>query len=304
MGRLEAIKIFTRVAETNSFSRTADLLDLPRGTVSRTIQTLEDQLSVRLFSRSTRQVSLTDAGRMYYEQCAKIIGDLSEVEARLSTARSSASGTVRIDTSGTIARSLILPSLQEFLDLYPDIDVRVGLADRNIDLIQEGVDCVIRAGSLEESSLVARRIGNAKVVTCAAPSYFEKHGIPGCPKDLTAHTAVNYFSSKTGKVVPFEFEQDQQLYKLTLKSKFTVNEGNAYVDAALQGFGIIQPSRYIVEEYLKHGTLKEVLSEFRTPAIPISIVYPHRNHVSSATRCLTNWIADICSKHPDLSTQG
>jgi LysR family transcriptional regulator, regulator for bpeEF and oprC len=300
MGRLEAIRIFMRVAETNSFSKAADVMDMPRGTVSRTIQSLEEQLGVRLLSRNTRQVTLTESGRTYYARCAQILNDLSEVEANLSDSKSLPSGTVRVDTSGTIARTLIIPSLDAFFQKYPDIDVRVGLADRNIDLIQEGVDCVVRAGALEESSLVARRVGRAKIVTCAAPDYLKRHGTPGSLVELSQHLAVNYLSARTGKLVPFEFEENGQIVKLTLRSKFAANEGVAYIDAGLRGFGIIQPSRYIVAEMLAAGTLREILPELPCPPISLSIVYPQRSHISSATRAFTDWISEVCHRHPDL----
>lgn len=303
MGRLEAIKVFTRVAETRNFSKTADALDMPRGTVSRIIQTLEGQVGVRLLTRSTRQVNLTDAGKMYYERCKKILEELSDVEAELSNVKSVPSGTVRVDTTGTITEALIMPSLDEFLREFPDIDVRVGLAERNIDLIQEGVDCVIRAGALEESSLVARRVGNAKIITCASPAYLTKHGIPESIEDLGNHLAVNYVSAKTGKLLPFEFEVDGETAKVSLNGKVAVNEGIAYINAAVRGFGIIQPSRYIVADLLQSGVLQEIMPAFRSPTIPLSIVYPHRSHISSATRAFTNWITEICARNPDLTAQ-
>lgn len=300
MGRLESIRIFTRVAETNSFSKAADAMEIPRGTVSRIVQTLEDEVGVRLLNRSTRRVSLTEAGKRYYDRCIKVIADLSEVEAELSNVKNTPSGIVRVDTYGSIVRSLLVPGINAFFKKYPDIEVRVGLGDRNVDLIQEGVDCVIRAGALEESSLVARRIGNAKRVTCAAPAYLEAHGIPSSIEALDAHYVVNYFGARSGKLVPFEFDRDGQIIKLTLRSKFAVNEGTAYIDAGVGGLGIIQPSRYLVSDLLKQGVLREILSKHRAPPIPISIVYPHRTHISSATRAFTDWITDTCRRNPDL----
>jgi LysR family transcriptional regulator for bpeEF and oprC len=261
---------------------------------------LEDQLGVRLVSRSTRQVTLTEAGKLYYERCVRVINDLSEVEATLSNIGGLPSGTVRVDTFGSIVRALIVPSLDDFFAQYPDIDIRVGLADRNIDLIQEGVDCVIRAGALEESSLVARRIGNAKLVTCASERYLRENGTPNALGDLKHHVAVNYVSARTGKLVPFEFYEDEQLIKLTLRSRFAVNEGTAYIDAAVRGFGIIQPSRYMVAHLLEDGSLKEILPAHRSAPIPLSIVYPQRAHISSATRAFTEWITKICQRNPDL----
>ncbi|WP_423197107.1 Transcriptional regulator, LysR family [Cupriavidus sp. H19C3] len=301
MGRLEAIRIFAKVAETQSFSKTADLMDMPRGSVSRTIQALEEQLGVRLLSRSTRQVSLTDAGKLYFEGCQRILGDLSEVEAALTHVRTATSGTVRVDTSGSIARALVVPALEAFFAEYPDIDVRIGIADRNIDLIQEGVDFVIRAGALEESSLVGRRIGNARVVTCAAPAYLERHGTPGTLADLARHVAVNYASARTGRLLPFEFVQDGQSHRVAMKGKVAVNDGSAYIDAAVLGLGIIQPSRYYVTDLIRQGKLVEILAHEASTPIPLSIVYPHRNHISSAVRTFMDWMTETSRRHPDLN---
>jgi LysR family transcriptional regulator, regulator for bpeEF and oprC len=300
MGHLEAIKIFTQVAETSSFSKAAELMDMPRATVSRTIQALEQRLGVRLISRNTRQVSLTEAGRAYYGGCVKVLSDLSEVETELMGTRPSPGGIVKVGTLSTIARVLILPLLDEFFYRYPDVDVRVCLADRNIDLIQEGVDCVLRMGALQDSNLIARRIGNAKLVTCASPAYLEKHGEPQCLGDLNAHLVVNYISARSGKLLPLEFNDGGQSIKLSLKSKFATDEGMAYIDAGLSGLGIIQPSRYFVADYLKQGMLREVLSDFRCPPIPLSLVYPHRRNISHATRAFTNWITEICHANTDL----
>lgn len=301
MGRLEAIRIFAKVAETQSFSKTADLMDMPRGSVSRTIQALEEQLGVRLLSRSTRQVSLTDAGKLYFEGCQRILGDLSEVEAALTHVRTATSGTVRVDTSGSIARALVVPALDAFFAEYPDIDVRIGIADRNIDLIQEGVDFVIRAGALEESSLVGRRIGNARVVTCAAPAYLERHGTPRTLADLERHVAVNYASARTGRLLPFEYLQDGQSYRVAMKGKVAVNDGSAYIDAAVLGLGIIQPSRYYVTDLIRQGKLVEILAHEASTPIPLSIVYPHRNHISSAVRTFMDWMTETSRRHPDLN---
>lgn len=300
MGRLEAIKIFAKVAETQSFSKTADLMDIPRGSVSRTIQTLEEQLDVRLLSRSTRQVSLTDAGKLYYERCQQILTDLAEVEAQLTQTRTVSRGTVRIDTSGSIARALVIPTLDAFYKQYPDIDVRIGIADRNIDLIQEGVDFVLRAGALEESSLVARRVANARITTCASPTYLKRCGIPKTVADLEQHVAVNYASPRTGRILPFEFLDNGQTIAITMKGRLAVNEGSSYIESAVRGLGIIQPSRFYVAEHIREGRLVEILPHEATASVPLSIVYPNRNHINSAVRTFMDWLTESLRTNPDL----
>ncbi|WP_454055913.1 LysR substrate-binding domain-containing protein [Cupriavidus sp. Marseille-Q8015] len=223
------------------------------------------------------------------------------MEAALTHVRTATSGTVRVDTSGSIARALVVPALEAFFAEYPDIDVRIGIADRNIDLIQEGVDFVIRAGALEESSLVGRRIGNARVVTCAAPAYLERHGTPGTLADLARHVAVNYASARTGRLLPFEFVQDGQSHRVAMKGKVAVNDGSAYIDAAVLGLGIIQPSRYYVTDLIRQGKLVEILAHEASTPIPLSIVYPHRNHISSAVRTFMDWMTETSRRHPDLN---
>src|SRR5580698_8494145 len=178
MDRFEAMEIFTRVVEANSFSKVSELLDLPRAKVSRTIQALEEHVGVRLLNRSTRQVSVTEDGALFYERCVRILAEVVDAESSLSSKRDNPTGMIRVDTSGTLARVLLLPALGDFYQKYPGIEVRLGLADRNIDLIQDGVDCVIRMGALEESSLVERRIGNSRITTCASPAYLETFGEP------------------------------------------------------------------------------------------------------------------------------
>jgi LysR family transcriptional regulator, regulator for bpeEF and oprC len=300
MDRLQAMEVFTRVVETNSFSKAAEMLELPRGSVSNLVQGLEQHVGVRLLNRTTRQVSVTEDGALYYEKCVKILAEIADADSSLSNKRQNPSGTIRVDTSGTLARSLLLPALDEFYRLYPLIDVRLGLADRNIDLIQDGVDCVIRMGALEESSFIRRRIGNAKIVTCASPAYLEEYGEPATPEDLGQHRAVNYVSQRTGRMFPFEYEVDGELVKIQMNGVLSVNDGSTYITAGVLGYGIIQPSRYMVADLIAQGKLKEILTSYHCPPTPISIVYPHREHLSSRVRAFTDWVIEMAARNPDL----
>ncbi|MGF6755959.1 LysR substrate-binding domain-containing protein [Paraburkholderia sp. GAS334] len=302
MDRLQAIEVFTRVVETNSFSKAAELLDLPRGSVSNLIQGLEEHVGVRLLNRTTRSVSVTDDGALYYERCVRILAELADADSSLSNKIQNPSGTIRVDTSGTLARTLLLPLLDDFYRRYPQIDVRLGLADRNIDIVQDGVDCVIRMGALEESSLVARRIGNARITTCASPAYLEEYGTPATLEDLRAHRAVNYVSARSGKTFPFEFEVDGEIVKISLDGPLSVNDGTVYVSAGVRGFGIIQPSRFMVADLLERGELREILTSYKSPSTPLSLVYPHRRNLSSRVRAFTDWVIEIARNHPDLRT--
>ncbi|SIT46848.1 Transcriptional regulator [Paraburkholderia piptadeniae] len=300
MDRFEAMEIFTRVVDANSFSKVSEMLDLPRAKVSRTIQALEEHVGVRLLNRSTRQVSVTEDGALFYERCVRILAEVADAESSLSNKRESPTGTVRVDTSGTLARALLLPSLEDFYQRYPQIDVRLGLADRNIDLIQDGVDCVIRMGMLEESSLVAKRIGNARIVTCASPAYLERHGTPKTLEELSHHQAVNYVSARSGRTFPFEYSVGGEVVRVQMKSVLAVNDGSVYINAGALGHGIIQPSRFMVADLIKQGALREILSEYNIPSTPLSVVYPHRRNLSSRLRAFVDWVSEIAQKNPDL----
>ncbi|MGA7781307.1 MAG: LysR family transcriptional regulator [Paraburkholderia sp.] len=301
MDRLQAMEVFTRVVETNSFSKAAELLDLPRGSVSNLIQGLEEHVGVRLLNRTTRQVSVTEDGALYYERCVGILTEISDAESSLSNKRKSPTGTIRVDTSGTLAKALLLPALGDFYQKFPHIDVRLGLADRNIDLIQDGVDCVIRMGALEESSLVARRIGNSRITTCASPAYLDAHGTPATLEELQEHhRAVNYVSARTGKTFPFEYEVNGEIVKVPVNGALAVNDGTVYITAGVLGYGIIQPSRFMVADMIEQGELREILSDFSIPSTPLSIVYPHRRNLSSRVRAFTEWVIELAKTHPDL----
>ncbi|MBB5416479.1 LysR family transcriptional regulator for bpeEF and oprC [Paraburkholderia atlantica] len=300
MDRFEAMEIFTRVVEANSFTKVSESLDLPRAKVSRTIQALEEHVGVRLLNRSTRQVSVTEDGASFYERCVRILADVADAESSLSNKRENPAGTIRVDTSGTLARSLLLPALDDFYEQYPAIDVRLGLADRNIDLIQDGVDCVIRMGTPEESSLVAKRIGLARIVTCASPAYLRKFGTPTTLADLGEHRAVNYVSARSGRTFPFEFEVDGEIERVAMDSTLAVNDGSVYITAGVLGHGIIQPSRFMVAELIEQGALTEILGNYTSPGTPLSILYAHRRNLSSRLRAFIDWVGELARSNPDL----
>ncbi|KXU89276.1 transcriptional regulator [Paraburkholderia monticola] len=300
MDRFEAMEIFTRVVEANSFTKVSESLDLPRAKVSRTIQALEEHVGVRLLNRSTRQVSVTEDGAAFYERCVRILADVADAESSLSNQRESPAGTIRVDTSGTLARALLLPALEDFYEQYPQIDVRLGLADRNIDLIQDAVDCVIRMGTPEESSLVARRIGLARIVTCASPAYLAKYGTPATLEDLANHRAVNYVSARTGRTFPFEYEVGGEIERVPMTSTLAVNDGSVYIGAAVLGHGIIQPSRFMVAKLIEQGALTEILGNYTSPGTPLSILYAHRRNLSSRLRAFIDWVSELARNNPDL----
>ncbi|PWC56517.1 LysR family transcriptional regulator [Azospirillum sp. TSO22-1] len=300
MDKLHAMRVFVRVVEANSFSKAADTLGLPRASVTTTIQNLEASLGVRLLQRTTRKLSLTLDGAAYLEGATRILSEIDEIESTFTSARKTPRGRLRVDMPGSIGRLVIIPSIHEFHAKYPDIDLMLGLGDRPIDLIQEGVDCVIRVGELSDSTLVARRIGAMQQVTCASPAYLAEHGEPRTLEDLERHVAVNYFGSRTGRNFELCFQRDGREEEIAMQGVVSVNDADAYVTCGLEGLGLLQPGRFMVLPHLRSGALREILRDWRPARIPISAVYPHNRHLSPKVRVFVDWVAELFERCPLL----
>ncbi len=301
MDRFQAMQVFTRVVDANSFTKAADSLGLPRTTVTTTIQNLESMLQVRLLNRTTRRLSLTPDGAAYYERCVRILADIDETEASFRNVARGPKGRLRIDVPASIGRLILIPKLCDFHTRYPDIELVIGMGDRPVDMVQEAVDCVIRVGDLSDSTMVARRIGTFQGLTCAAPRYLERHGEPRTIEDLQQHQAVHYFSSRTGRTIDWDFIVDGEVTEVKVPGVVSVNDADAYVACGLQGFGLIQPARYMVLPYLESGQLIEVLPQWKPSPMPISVVYLHNRHLSPKVRAFVDWVAELFSGCPLLS---
>ncbi|EIF34715.1 transcriptional regulator [Burkholderia sp. Ch1-1] len=293
MDKLQAMTTFVRIVEAQSFSKAAETLSLPRSSVTTTIKSLERELGTTLLRRSTRTLSLTDAGERYYASCRAILAEIARVEGELSADTASPRGRVRADMPGVIGRAMVLPRLHEFAQRFPGIELVLGLSDRPADLIYDGIDCVIRTGELADSSLTARRLGELSWITCASPRYLTAHGEPATVGALTDHHAVNYISNATGRPLDWRFHVQGEDLTIAMQSRFAVNETEAYLQCGLEGLGLIQLSEFVALPYLKSGRLKEVLATARSSAVPVSIVYPHGRNASGATRTFVDWIAEI-----------
>lgn len=300
MDKLQAMEVFVQVVDAGGFTRAADIMQMPKATVSTLISNLENALSIKLLNRTTRQVSVTADGAAYYERCLSILADVRDTEESLSRTRASPSGRLRVDVPVGLGRHLLIPALPLFFARYPDILLEVGCSDRPVDLIEEGVDCVVRGGQLADSSLIARRVGAVHLVTCAATSYLALHGRPKHPNDLMQHRCVNYFSSKTGKISDWDFAQGEERIKLKVPSSVAVNDSDAYLTACLSGLGIAQTASFGLRPYLESGEIELVLQDWCVDAIPLHVVYPQNRHLSAKVRVFVEWIADLCAEQPTL----
>jgi len=300
MNKLQAMEVFVQVVDAGGFTRAAENMQLPKATVSTLVQSLELALEVKLLNRTTRQVSVTADGAAYYERCLQILSDVREAEESLSKNRASPSGRLRVDVSTSLANDIIIPSLPGFFERYPDIRLDLGCSDRQIDLIEEGVDCAIRGGNLPDSALIARRIGVLHFVTAATPAYLEKYGRPQHPRDLVNHRCVNYFSSKTGKTLDWDFVRGDESIFIPVPACLAVNDSTAYTVAGLQGLGMVQMASYKVEQLLEAKLLELVLEDWTSAPLPVNVVYPQNRHLSAKVRVFVEWVADLFMTHPRL----
>jgi LysR family transcriptional regulator, regulator for bpeEF and oprC len=294
MDKLLAMATFVRVVEARSFSKAAETLSMPRSSVTTIVKHLEAHLGTALLRRSTRSLSLTEAGTRYFASCQTILAEVADSESQLSATAAGPRGRVRVDMPGVIGRAIVLPRLHEFEARFPDIELVLGLSDRPSDLIHEGIDCVIRTGSLADSGLVARPLGQLSWLTCASPRYLKQYGEPESVAALSAHRIVNYLSNATGRPLEWRFSVDGKDMSVTLRSRFSVNDTEAYVQCGLEGLGLIQLSEFAVSPYLRSGRLKEVLAAARCRPVPVSIVYP-KGRATMAIRTFVDWIIEIAA---------
>lgn len=293
MDRLQAMQLFTRVVELGSFTRAAEQLDMSRASASMLIKRLESHLGVRLLQRTTRQVSPTLDGDSYYRHCREILLQIEEAEGALAQAAHRPRGRLRIDLPASLSRLVVLPALPDFHARYPEIQLEVGSGDRRVDLVAEGVDCVVRIGELKDSTLVARPLPPLEQVTCASAAYVARHGRPTSLEQLAGHRCVAYQSPTTGRPDPLAFPMAGREQPLDLPADLAVNHGEAYVAACEAGYGIIQVPRYHVSRQLAAGTLVELLPDHRLPPLPMTILYPHHRHLTPRLRVFIDWLVAL-----------
>ena len=293
MDRFDAMRIFTRIVELRSFTQAAHDLGYPKATVTHAIKQLETRLHVRLLQRTTRQVTPTLDGEAYYQRCVRLLADLEETESVFTSVAQQPAGKLRIDMHSTLGMHFVMPVLDRFCARYPLIELEIGMGDRLVDLVREGVDCVLRVGELGDSSMVARRVALLEQITCASTAYLAAHGTPRTLAELDGHRAVNFFSAQTGKVWPFDFKVDGQRHSVALPGTVSVNNADAYHACCRAGLGLIQAPRYHLQQALATGELVEVLSAMRPDPLPVSVLYPHQRQLSPRVRVFADWLASL-----------
>ncbi|WP_202305043.1 LysR substrate-binding domain-containing protein [Dryocola clanedunensis] len=299
MDKIQAMQLFIRVAELESFTRAADTLGLPKGSVSRQIQALESALGTRLLYRTTRRVQLTQDGMVYYERCRDLLANLDELDGLFLHDPSTISGRLRVDMPVSLARNLVMTKLPAFLQQYPGIELELSSSDRLVDVVREGFDCVVRVGYLKDSGLIARSVGKLTQINCASPDYLARFGYPESLEDLASHAVVHYAVNLGTRPQGFEVCVDKATQWVKTGGVITVNSTETYQAACLAGLGIIQAPRIGLREPLKNKKLLEILPQYRAAPLPVSLLYPHRRNLSRRVHLFMEWLTDAMKTYVD-----
>jgi DNA-binding transcriptional LysR family regulator len=283
MDRWQAMRIFARVAESESFAETARQLHMSAPAVTRAVAALEDQIGARLFVRTTRSVKLTEAGRRYFEDCRRILADIAEAEAAAAGSYATPTGSLTITASSLFGVMYVLPILTEYLDRYPTMAARTFFVDRPVNIVEEGVDVAVRIGHLADSGFSAIKVGTVRRVICGAPSYFEAHGVPTTPAALKDHRIAA--STSAWASAEWRFGQDQ---RVTVHPALQCNTNEAAIATAIAGWGLTRVLHYQIGPALLAGQLQIVLGDYEEPALPIHILHPEGRHAPAKVRAFVD----------------
>jgi len=275
------MRVFVKVAEAESFADAGRQLHMSPPAVTRIVSALEDVIGTRLLARTTRSVKLTEAGAQYFADCQRLLADLSEAEASAAGAYGKPTGTLTVTTSAMFGTMFVLPLMTEYLDLYPDVIGRGLFVDRVVSMVDEGIDVAIRIGHLPDSGLTATRVGQVRRVICGSPIYFEKHGVPISPSDLSRHRIIASTSAWTSLEWRFGV-QKKSTVRVNPRLYCSTNE--AAISAAASGWGLTRVLSYQIAPQLEAGELRTILSDYEEEALPIHVVHPEGRHASAKVR--------------------
>jgi len=299
MNKLELLRTFVRVSEVSSFTLAAESLRLPRSTVSEQVKALERLLGTQLFNRTTRRVQATQDGALLYERSKDLLSGMDEIESLFSADDAELAGRLRIDLPTMMARRVIIPALPQFLQRFPRLEVELSCTDRQVDLLREGFDCVMRIGTLHDLDVVARPVGQLSMRNCASPAYLARYGVPQTPQELAGHQLVHYVRNLGARSAGFEYLQGDELHYQAMAGVVTVNNAEAYSAACLAGLGLIQVPAVGVAEHLQRGELVSLLEDWQAPAMPVSLLYARQRHVPRRVQAFMQWLAAVLASQVD-----
>jgi len=280
----EGVNEFVAVAELESFTAAAKRLAISTAQVSRQVSALEVRLSTKLFHRTTRKVSVTEVGRIYYQHCRQVLDGLEEAERAITNLQRTPSGKLQVTAPVTYGESLIAPLVNNFVAKYPELEVRLHLSNQIVDLVDEGFDLAIRLGKLDDSTMMAKRLASRTQYVCASQDYLSAFGVPHSLSELDHHNCLQ------GTLDYWRFQEKGKTRKIRVKGNIRCNNGRALVDAALKGIGIVQLPDYYVLPFIKSGQLVSLLEQHREPDEGVWAVYPHNRHLSPKVRLLLDYL--------------
>ncbi|KAF1041836.1 MAG: HTH-type transcriptional regulator DmlR [Herbaspirillum frisingense] len=290
MNKLREIECFIAVAELGSFVKAADALGISKAAVSRTVLELEARLGSRLMQRTTRRLSLTEAGTLYLERCKQIVAALEEADDLLSAGAANPAGLLRINAPLTFGVLHLAPLWPMFLERHPGVALDITLSDRIVDIIDEGFDMAIRIARLSDSTLVHRKLTTTNLQVCASPAYLEKYGTPRHPHDLAQHQAICY--SYNASKDEWQFTGAEGPVSVKVNSRMHVNNGDSCVAAALGGIGITRQPTFMIDQHLRNGQLVPLLTDYTSPELGIYAVYPSRAHLPAKVRAMLDFLSE------------
>jgi len=289
LNKLREIECFIAVAELGSFVKAADALGISKAAVSRTVLELEARLGSRLMQRTTRRLSLTEAGTLYLERCKQIVAALEEADDLLSAGAAKPTGLLRINAPLTFGVLHLAPLWPMFMEQHEDVALDITLSDRIVDIIDEGYDLAIRIARLSDSSLVHRKLTSTSLHVCASPAYLDKHGTPSHPQDLAQHQTISYSYNQSKD--EWQFGGPEGPVSVRINSRMHVNNGDSCVQAALGGIGITRQPTFMIDQYLRSGQLVPVLTDYTSPELGIYAVYPSRAHLPAKVRAMLDFLS-------------
>ena len=296
MGQLEDMTVFIRVVDAGGISRAAEQLGIAKSAVSRRLVDLETRLGIRLLNRTTRTSSLTEAGRGFYERSIKIVDDISELNALASDSNTCLEGTINLAAPLSFGLSHLAPAIDDFLSLHPELTININFSDRQINLIEEGLDLAVRIADLKDSSLIARKLSPIRTQLCASPEYLKKQGTPETLDDLKHHPLLHYNLSNTSSWKLTDSQGEQHF--IHVKAKINANNGDFLKDMAIAGHGILLIPTFISWKAIANGELVPLLSDYMTPQLNAYAVYPQTRYLSQRTRVLIDFLVERFGEKP------
>lgn len=301
MDRLQAMQVFVQVADSGGFARAAEALELPRATVTSAVQQLERRLGVRLLTRTTRRVALTEDGRACYRRCVQLLADFDEVEQLFASPDAPPRGTLRVELPARLARRIVVPALPGFFERFPDIHLQLSVGDKRVDPLREGLDVVIRVGGPADERCVQRRLGALAQVNIAAPAYLERYGEPADLAALAGHYVIGYRAAPEEEAQEWLYvDADGRERSLPMQSRLSVDNADAYRAACIAGLGLAQVPVYDTAAQIAAGRLRTLLPAFRPAPLAVCALYPQQRHGARALRAFIEWMAELFAGDPLL----